>query len=256
MHTIFNIIMFSFTAKDLPKLEVLGMGLRYFYRINDDGTVNIVNLDSIKIEPNDRFIGLRDEDMKVLEFVKVNTAHFDSSHGWEHAMVVAFYATQIMQTGKMLIFALLHDVCDHKYLNSISQGELDAFIATTNYPEIKDLIPLVSWSKQNNQGDGIYDGLSDDDKEHLIAIQTADRIQAIGAIGIERCFTYTRTKNPDKGEEEIKKLVVKHCNEKLIRLLPENFIRKDILPEYLQEEVIKHHDAIVSFVNDNQSASM
>ena len=63
----------------------------------------------------------------ILDFVKESTKHFDSSHNYEHAWKVYKSTQEILATilpdydNDIVVFsALLHDVCDHKYPNSIS----------------------------------------------------------------------------------------------------------------------------------------
>ena len=62
----------------------------------------------------------------MLDFVKESTKHFDSSHNHEHAWNVYRSALTIMESlnpefdfDLLMLSALLHDVCDHKYSNSI-----------------------------------------------------------------------------------------------------------------------------------------
>lgn len=64
----------------------------------------------------------------------------------------------------------------------------------------------------------------------LTILMDADRIEAIGKVGIERCIAYTRAKNPDADDEKINKKVKKHINEKL-RYLWTTYIRTDIAKE-------------------------
>ena len=71
----------------------------------------------------------------VYDFVKESTKHFDSSHNHEHAWIVYQNALKIIKTviedydhDLIMHAALLHDVCDHKYPQSIPRSALDAFI--------------------------------------------------------------------------------------------------------------------------------
>jgi uncharacterized protein len=51
-------------------------------------------------------------------------------------------------------------------------------------------------------------------------VSDADKLEAIGTVGIERCIAYTR-----KCGGVIPADVVKHCHEKLLKLYPGNYIR-------------------------------
>jgi HD superfamily phosphodiesterase len=60
-------------------------------------------------------------------------------------------------------------------------------------------------------------------------VSDADKLEAIGVIGIARCKEYTReqyfaTHHTHIGDEELAKLVIQHAEEKLLRLKSE-FIR-------------------------------
>ena len=68
---------------------------------------------------------------KVLEFVQKSTANFYSSHNHQHALEVYTHAIDIIEDEmkdfdvNLITFAsLLHDVCDHKYPESIPYTEL------------------------------------------------------------------------------------------------------------------------------------
>ena len=77
-----------------------------------------------------------------MAFVKESTKHFDSSHNDEHAWLVYCSAIKIMESitqdydfALLSIAALLHDVCDHKYPESIPRADLDDFIEKMVGPE-------------------------------------------------------------------------------------------------------------------------
>ena len=46
----------------------------------------------------------------------------------------------------------------------------------------------------------------------------ADKLEALGTVGIDRCVEYTRVMNQDKSQAEQNRLVVKHADEKLLIL--------------------------------------
>jgi len=49
-------------------------------------------------------------------------------------------------------------------------------------------------------------------------VSDADKLEALGNIGIERCHKYTCETHPDLPEEEIIKLMHTHAEEKLFKL--------------------------------------
>jgi hypothetical protein len=177
------------------------------------------------------------------DFVKRVCADRDESHGYEHMKAVAETSRMIVQTdfpaaldARMLIdvitAAWLHDVADHKY---DKDGTLDAILDDfgykhiDNFDDIKKVIKLVSYSSENK---AILSGKPLNYEEHLGSYYTlvrhvvsdADKLEALGKIGIERTIEYTKNTNPGYSNEEIVADVKKHADEKLLRLADE-FIR-------------------------------
>lgn len=133
----------------------------------------------------------------------------DESHGLNHFLVVLCnttsalenYEGEITEREKLLVklAALLHDIDDHKYFPDNHNFE-NARKVLTN-PEIREIdrlsdneiatillmIYLVSSSKH---GDTIQIGLPD----WYFYPRYADRLEAIGVIGVKRTFEYTTHK--------------------------------------------------------------
>lgn len=182
----------------------------------------------------------------LIDFVTESTKIFDDSHNVCHALAVTKTCHEIMQSlgptydeHFISMVAMLHDVCDHKYPESIKRSELTDFIRLhlsdeqTHFANL--IIDNVSYSKEAK---GLREILPEPYNTYLTALSDADRLEAIGKIGIERCETFTREhggKVPDD--------VVKHCHEKLLRLLPENFIKTPYarsLAEPLHKEIVDY----------------
>jgi uncharacterized protein len=182
---------------------------------------------------------LNADDMVVYDFVRESTARFDASHNHDHALRVAYNATRILNTKSVLHLALLHDVCDHKYPGALPRHELSAWIAAADQVDdrIDDMIESVSFSKQSTK---------DRVDPVLEAVRDGDRIEALGAVGIERCETFTRCRGGNVPED-----VVEHCLAKLLRLLPQGFIvtkqgRVDARGPHndIVRYVVKHFEAL------------
>ena len=121
-------------------------------------------------------------------------------HGVEHANIVHENAIQIMITYEPMLTmeqkimistaALLHDVDDRKYFPNNKNQENAREIMTKNMghtPKMIDQIAeLISYVKTS--GSVVYD-ISDIPKWKLIP-RDADRIEAIGKIGVRRCLEY------------------------------------------------------------------
>lgn len=179
-----------------------------------------------------------DEEMQsVLDFVKENTKHFDASHDYDHALNVASNAVKTSRQDDVMFLALLHDVCDHKYPESIPREELTGWINEnlTRYSYIDYLIDKVSFSyhKKNR-----HEKLPSCHQQILDIVRDADRgAEALGYRGIQRLELYSE--RIGRSEEDC----IKHCFEKLLKLIPDGYI-KNITKEY-----VENHNIIVNYVN-------
>jgi HD superfamily phosphodiesterase len=187
---------------------------------------------------------LDDEGKKVLDFVKEKTQIFDESHDWHHAVEVAENAIKILNRKDVLYLALLHDVCDHKYPESIPRSELSLWINENlkEYNYIDNLIDKVSFSYQIKH---ISEKLEKRDEEILEVVRSSDRKESLGKIGEKRLLLYSKRINRKMPEDGIK-----HCFDKLLRLVPEGFIK------HIDKEVIDRHNVIVDYVNNNSDHNL
>jgi len=186
---------------------------------------------------NEGVLLLDEKDQQVLEFVKENTKIFDDSHNWEHAVCVAYNSTKILNNKHVLYLALLHDVCDHKYKESIDRNVLSKFIDNNlnEYKIIDEYIELISFSKQKS-----FDTVD----PILEAVRDGDRLEAIGEIGIRRCVQFVESRGGKVPQD-----VVQHCYDKLLKIYPGNYITSGIG----RSMAIKHHNAIVKYVRDHET---
>lgn len=142
----------------------------------------------------------REDIIKVTEgFVRDKIKDYDSGHDWWHIERVrklAFFINEeegIADQFTVEITALLHDYVDSKFSGDIESGfsELSEFMdkngLTDRKDQILDVIRNVSFSKKNPSGN-----LSD---PVLLIVQDADRLDAIGAVGIARAFNYGGFRN-------------------------------------------------------------
>lgn len=143
----------------------------------------------------------REDIIKITEeFVRHKIKNYDSGHDWWHIERVRKLALFINEEESiadqftMEITALLHDYVDSKFSGTdIESGfsELSEFMDSNGLTDRKDqilnVIRNVSFSKKNPSGN-----LSD---PVLLIVQDADRLDAIGAIGIARAFNYGGFRN-------------------------------------------------------------
>ncbi len=163
---------------------------------------------------------------KTEEFVRLKIKNYDSGHDWWHIERVRKLAMFINdQEGvadqfTVEITALLHDYVDSKFLEGNSESgfyELSDFLDANGMAVIKEqvlnAIKNVSFSNVNPSG-SLHDPV-------LQVVQDADRLDAIGAIGIARAFTYGGFRNnviynPDM--ENKSPSTINHFYEKLLLL--------------------------------------
>jgi uncharacterized protein len=177
------------------------------------------------------------------EFVKKLTGDYDESHNYDHhakvnencLLIMKAYGNELSDIDKKIIYyaAMLHDVVDHKYPNA--EGKkilLEDFLKRSQLDEemvraILFVINNISYSKEVKNG---YPNFPSNEftgfNLQLIRdiVSDADKLEAIGQVGIDRCFCYTRASNSDLDENQIKQKVVEHSIEKLLRL-KDSFIR-------------------------------
>ena len=121
-------------------------------------------------------------------------------HGIDHAIQVMKNANNAIESGKyditsehieMILFAsLLHDADDKKFFPNNKNYE-NARRILEDKPQyyVDEVIKMISWVSTSKNGDNIPDETIG--KEWMLIPRYADRLEAIGKIGIERCFQYT-----------------------------------------------------------------
>ena len=146
---------------------------------------------------------------KTIDFVKETLSHAEAGHDWFHIERVFKTAQNINQreNGDELVVAfaaLLHDIADQKFNNG--DEEIGPRIAAEFLKSISiddEVIKHVKLIIQNMSFKNSFDENLFSSKEMQI-VQDADRLDAIGAIGIARAFTYGGFKNRVLYDPEIK----------------------------------------------------
>lgn len=146
---------------------------------------------------------------KTISFVKNTLADAEAGHDWFHIERVFHNAQKINATeqGDSLIVALaalLHDIADPKFNNGdeeIGPRMAGDFLSSLGLDE--QLITHVQQIIRNLSYKASL-GLITFQSKELDIVQDADRLDAIGAIGIARAFTYGGYKNRILYDPEIK----------------------------------------------------
>lgn len=152
---------------------------------------------AVKEDPNLNHDQLIAETVK---FVKHTLEGAESGHDWWHIQRVWNNALQIIktETAEQLIVelaALLHDIADSKFHNGdeeIGPKIAGDFLSSQQLPQ--DLILNVQQIIRN-MSFKVSLGNKEFHSRELDIVQDADRLDAIGAIGIARAFTYGGFKN-------------------------------------------------------------
>lgn len=138
---------------------------------------------------------------KTIQFVKKELKDAESGHDWFHINRVYKNAMTIAKEEDANVFivevaALLHDIADSKFNNgdeNIGPNKAKFFLQSIDVNEkainhIVQIIANMSFSKSLEKKELFQ-------SKELQVVQDADRLDAIGAIGIARAFNYGGYKN-------------------------------------------------------------
>ena len=159
---------------------------------------------------------------KAMEFARAVFAGDASGHDFDHTLRVYHMATRLaMEEGADLqtvqLAALLHDVDDRKLSPETYEGKLRTVnflkengVAEEKIQQIIDIISRISFSAQ----------LPPPERIEGKCVRDADRLDALGAIGIARTFAFggsrgRRMHDPDGID---KNASIQHFYDKLLRL--------------------------------------
>lgn len=146
---------------------------------------------------------------KTIDFVKEVLSDAEGGHDWWHIFRVWNLSKNIAQTEKVDIFivelgALLHDIADSKFYNGdeeIGPRKAREFLSSLDVQEevivhVENIISNISFKGVKN--------IQKFKSPELDVVQDADRLDAIGAIGIARTFNYGGHKGKEIYNPEIK----------------------------------------------------
>ena len=148
--------------------------------------------------------------LNTIDFVKETLEGAEGGHDWFHIERVYKNALLISENEKVDRFtvqlgALLHDIADAKFYNgdeSIGPKKAREFLKKQHVDKdiiihIENIILFISYKSS-------LDTSKKFTSPELDVIQDADRLDAIGAIGIARCFNYGGFKNRSLYDPEIR----------------------------------------------------
>lgn len=137
---------------------------------------------------------------KTILFVKTKLEQAEGGHDWFHIERVYKNALLIAQEEScdltvVKLGALLHDIADSKFHNgdeTIGPKTARAFLEAENVDEAT-IVHVVNIIENISFKGGNFERTFS--SKELEIVQDADRLDAIGAIGIARCFNYGGFKN-------------------------------------------------------------
>ena len=130
---------------------------------------------------------------KTVEFVKSELRNAEGGHDWFHIERVWKNARSIAQTEPVDLFiielgALLHDIADYKFndepdgIRKVRRFLENLLVDETVIDHVEKIMSNISFKGGNFTQDFF--------SPELAVVQDADRLDAIGAIGIARAFNY------------------------------------------------------------------
>lgn len=155
----------------------------------------------------------------------------DNSHDYHHILRVLSNAHRILSqesktscavsydASAVFLAALLHDVGDHKYAksgedveNQVSQILLERGADKELAKKVQVIVKHVGYTNEVKDPQSVVETLRR--YPELAIVQDADRLDAIGAVGIARCFAFGGA----KGNGRPLAGAIDHFDEKLVKL--------------------------------------
>lgn len=164
-----------------------------------------------------------------ISFVKESLSQAESGHDWWHILRVWNNAMHLCEKRECNVFlvglgVLLHDIADPKFYDGdteVGPERTKAFLQELGVSDsiIKQVVDIVRFSSFSAS----KAGLPQPDSIEFQIVQDADRLDALGAIGIARTFNYGGYKNnpiylPELLDSEENTSTIQHFHDKLFHL--------------------------------------
>lgn len=197
---------------------------------------------------------------KTRDFVKDKMYKEGSGHDWFHVERVCNMAKYLAQKESADMFvvemtALLHDIDDWKFSDVYNTTVTEEFLKSVEVSE-EDSNRILNIIKTMSYKGGVVD--STQNTTEGMVVQDADRLDALGAIGIARAFAYGGSKNRSMYDPSIKPIdfksldevknkdnhTINHFYEKLFKL-------KDLMNTNMAKEIAKkRHKYMEDFIEE------
>lgn len=197
---------------------------------------------------------------KTRDFVKEKMYKEGSGHDWFHVERVCNMSKYLAQKESADMFivemtALLHDIDDWKFSDVYNTTVTEEFLKFVEVSE-EDSNRILNIIKTMSYKGGVVD--STQNTIEGMVVQDADRLDALGAIGIARAFAYGGSKNRSMYDPSIKPIdfksldevknkdnhTINHFYEKLFKL-------KDLMNTNTAKEIAKkRHKYMEDFIEE------
>lgn len=197
---------------------------------------------------------------KTRDFVKDKMYKEGSGHDWFHIERVCNMSKYLAQKESADMFivemtALLHDIDDWKFSDIYNTTVTEEFLKSVEVSE-EDSNRILNIIKTMSYKGGVVD--STQNTIEGMVVQDADRLDALGAIGIARAFAYGGSKNRSMYDPSIKPIdfksldevknkdnhTINHFYEKLFKL-------KDLMNTNTAKEIAKkRHKYMENFIEE------
>lgn len=164
-------------------------------------------------------------------YAYMSSLEHDNSHDYHHILRVVSNANRILEaelksaphltydTSAIFLAALLHDVGDHKYAkpgedieNQISTLLRERGGSDDLALKVQTIVKHVGYTNEVKNPQSVVDVLAK--YPELAIVQDADRLDAIGAVGVARCFAFGGARR----QGEPMSVAIDHFAEKLYKL--------------------------------------
>ena len=133
--------------------------------------------------------------------------------------MLTLYPTFRYDTSPLFLAALLHDVGDHKYAkagedveNMVSTLLLERGASYELAMKVQIIVKHVGYTNETKDPQSVIDVIAI--YPELAIVQDADRLDAIGAVGVARCFAFGGAKKHGKPMAT----ALEHFEDKLVKL--------------------------------------
>jgi uncharacterized protein len=148
--------------------------------------------------------------IKLVQGFYLANSQIKASHGWQHVHRVYQHAEQAIQchtpaipsttATEIRLAALLHDVDDSKYFPQHANYENARSLLTDTRTEgvpnvdvnVDSILEMIGWVSCSKNGNRVPPKVLQNEAYHFLIPRWADRLEAVGTIGVVRCYQYNQ----------------------------------------------------------------